>query len=341
MANKILVFEKLAFDPATGSYFNLILIDAGSVYNAYIKDAATNEFPSLPGAISSSGATPIIAPSGVGDVVGFGTTDRLMRWTDGPNSVAGDSILAQVAGGIDQATGGFKISGAGRTSPVFGAGGMALLDSTMTGAGGTYGAVFTHAGAPAGGAGVCFNIDAMGVGIPGFEIDVTSNSLDFAALFFGVSGLILTNGFIALGGNVNTFAAIKGTTSGAVLQARLGDDTGPAGFQAKEVIGAFVSSPVTVSADDTGKVFSNEGAAALAVYNLPAAAAGLTYTFVVQDADGIQIDAQAGDTIRLATSVSSSGGTATSTDIGSALILVALNATEWMARSIVGAWVTA
>jgi len=94
----------------------------------------------------------------------------------------------------------------------------------------------------------------------------------------------------------------------------------------------------TVATTDSDTVFSNEGAVALATFNLPTATAQLTYTFIVQDTDGIRVVAATGDTIRLGASVSATAGRIDSTSIGSAVILVAINATEWIAISIVGTW---
>jgi hypothetical protein len=70
----------------------------------------------------------------------------------------------------------------------------------------------------------------------------------------------------------------------------------------------------------------------------PRVAAGLEFTFVVQDADGITVTAATGDTIRQAGSVSATGGTAASTTIGDTLTLVAINATEWVAVASHGTW---
>lgn len=98
-------------------------------------------------------------------------------------------------------------------------------------------------------------------------------------------------------------------------------------------------SPYSVSNVENWTVFTNEGATAQVVFNLPTAVAGYTYEFIVQDADGIQVVASSGDTIRLGTSVSASAGNATSTTIGSAVILTCINATEWIAESIVGTWI--
>ena len=95
---------------------------------------------------------------------------------------------------------------------------------------------------------------------------------------------------------------------------------------------------VTVSADVSRTAFTNEGATAQVNFNLPTAAANLEYTFVVQDTDGIQITAAAGDTIRVAATVSAAAGTAAASTVGNVLRLVAINATEWIAVSVIGTW---
>jgi hypothetical protein len=98
------------------------------------------------------------------------------------------------------------------------------------------------------------------------------------------------------------------------------------------------STPLSLTAADSGKVYTNEGASAQIVFNLPAAAVDLNYTFIVQDADGIQIVAATGDTIRIAASVTPAAGNISTTTIGNTVKLIAINATEWIAVFYVGTW---
>jgi hypothetical protein len=99
------------------------------------------------------------------------------------------------------------------------------------------------------------------------------------------------------------------------------------------------STPYSVLVSDGNKVFTNEGASAQIVFNLPSAAAGMgPFTVYVQDTDGIQVAASTGDTIRVGTSVGASGGTATNATAGSFLTLIAINATEWVAFDSFGTW---
>ncbi len=89
---------------------------------------------------------------------------------------------------------------------------------------------------------------------------------------------------------------------------------------------------------DVGKVFTNEGATSSVAFTLPDAIAGLNYTFVVEDTDGLSITAQAGDTIRIYDQLSASGGNATSTDQGATIILTAISSSKWVATSGLGTW---
>jgi hypothetical protein len=93
----------------------------------------------------------------------------------------------------------------------------------------------------------------------------------------------------------------------------------------------------TVLRAESNISFTNEGATALINFSLPTAAANLLYTFTVQDADGIKITAAAGDTIRWGANVTAAAGNITSTTIGASITLLAINATEWMAISLVEA----
>ena len=97
-------------------------------------------------------------------------------------------------------------------------------------------------------------------------------------------------------------------------------------------------SPYGITAGDNSTIFTNEGASAEVYLNLPAAASGLIYTAYCQNVNGIRFVANTGDTIRVSSAVSAAAGYASSTTIGSTIILTAINATEWVAISAVGVW---
>lgn len=101
------------------------------------------------------------------------------------------------------------------------------------------------------------------------------------------------------------------------------------------------TSAVTLLSTDSGGVYTNVGATTLVALTLPGAAAGLTYEFACMDTDGLRITAAAGDNIRISGSVSSSGGTATSTTVGTTLKLTALDSTNWVADYVTGTWALA
>lgn len=94
----------------------------------------------------------------------------------------------------------------------------------------------------------------------------------------------------------------------------------------------------TITAAESGTTYSNEGATAIDPFILPAAAEGLRFGFIVQDADGVRVTAASGDTIRIASAVSAAAGKIEATAIGSTVMLVAVNATEWIATSMTGTW---
>jgi len=103
---------------------------------------------------------------------------------------------------------------------------------------------------------------------------------------------------------------------------------------------AVAASPNIITSAESFIVFTNEGATAVNYHTLPTAVAGLQYTFTVQDADGIRVVANAGDTIRVAGVVSGVAGYTESFTIGSVVTLTAINATEWTAISSLGGWTT-
>jgi len=102
---------------------------------------------------------------------------------------------------------------------------------------------------------------------------------------------------------------------------------------------AGVGSPNILVSTEQGKTLTNEGATALNYHTLPTAAAGLQFTFIVQDTDGLRITAAAGDTIRLFQQESAVAGYINNSgEKGAAITLVAINATEWVATTIIGNW---
>jgi hypothetical protein len=148
---------------------------------------------------------------------------------------------------------------------------------------------------------------------------------------------------LQFGGRTSSYPAIKRDSAGVSLV--LADDSGPAALKCLtdlEANTAGVGSPNILTSSESFKLLTNEGSTAKNYHTLPSAYAGLQYTFIIQDSDGMRITAQSGDTIRIDGSVSTSGGYAESSTIGNVITLVAINATEWIAISVVGTgWTTA
>lgn len=97
---------------------------------------------------------------------------------------------------------------------------------------------------------------------------------------------------------------------------------------------------------DSGKVFTNTGATGLVVFQLPDAETLNTngfFDFYVDSPNGIQIVAGGDDVIRIGPNVSAAAGSATATTQGNALRLLLLNpgqsSCQWVAQSVIGAWV--
>jgi len=136
--------------------------------------------------------------------------------------------------------------------------------------------------------------------------------------------------------------ADPGTTAPCLYIKRSGTAT-TTGWVAVDAVGQTLTvEAVTTSksptSDESGEVYTNEGDTDGAVVALPTAAANLTYGFYIKAAYVLQISANTGDTIRLGTQVTSAGGSITSDVVGSYVQLLAINATEWVATSIIGEW---
>lgn len=101
---------------------------------------------------------------------------------------------------------------------------------------------------------------------------------------------------------------------------------------------ATVGSPRALTALESGKVFTNEGALAKVGFTLPTAAAGLVFTFIVQDTDGIRVVANAGDTIGKVGTVTGAAGNVDSTTQRAVIRMRAINATEWITEIELGTW---
>lgn len=99
-----------------------------------------------------------------------------------------------------------------------------------------------------------------------------------------------------------------------------------------------VTAARTIAAEEADYTFSNEGTTVRVDLTLPAATSGLRYTFKCNDTDGIRIIAAGTNKIRNAATLSAAGGRIDSATIGSAIVLQAVNTTEWWVISLIGTW---
>ena len=127
-------------------------------------------------------------------------------------------------------------------------------------------------------------------------------------------------------------------TSTATGSFRNSGDIGNAGVIYTQVPVVARTTALTANANQTFARFTNEGATSQVVFTLPTAAANLFYTFIVQDADGLRINAASGDTIRIGATATAAAGYVESTTIGDTVTLVAINSTEWIATASHGTW---
>jgi hypothetical protein len=157
------------------------------------------------------------------------------------------------------------------------------------------------------------------------------------------SGALVVSGGVGVGDGVwiggpsgfNNATAATSTASASVIFA---GGVGIAGVLYTRVPVDARTSALSIVANRTNAIFTNEGATSQVVLTLPTAAANLIYSFVVQDADGLRVTAASGDTIRIAGTATAAAGYVENATIGSTLTLVAINATEWIATSVNGTW---
>lgn len=142
-------------------------------------------------------------------------------------------------------------------------------------------------------------------------------------------------GRLQFGGTTSSYPAIKRSSAG--LKFVLADDSNITTIN-YAVVSSTKASSYNVLTTDSGTVFDNQGVTGNANFLLPAAAKGLIYTFIVSDSDGLTLVADTGHTIRVAASVTVSGGTVAATTIGNAITIVAISSTEWYATSVIGTW---
>lgn len=95
----------------------------------------------------------------------------------------------------------------------------------------------------------------------------------------------------------------------------------------------------TVTTNDVGATFTNEGAAGAITFALPAATVGLWYRFVVKAAQELRIDPNGTETVSLPTGVQQGAGKYIGADaIGERISVECVKAGVWETCEAVGTW---
>lgn len=110
------------------------------------------------------------------------------------------------------------------------------------------------------------------------------------------------------------------------LQLALGDN-----HSVLEASTVGAGAPNILTAEESLSTFTNKGTSVLNYHTLPAAQAGVRYTFVCDDSNGIRITAAAGDRIRMGAAVSALGGFVESQFFGAYVTLLATDDAQWVA----------
>lgn len=169
----------------------------------------------------------------------------------------------------------------------------------------------------------------LAFGTSGTDLNVTTDgstvSLNVPSASATARGVITTG--------TQTFAGAKTFTGATVIGNTL---------LFKRLISPQAGSPVTVAAADSGTHYTNTGAAGAITFNLPAASgSGNWYTFSELANQNIIVDAAGTDTIQVGGSVSSAGGTATLSAVGSSLTIEDAASGKWVATAGQGSATTA
>lgn len=136
---------------------------------------------------------------------------------------------------------------------------------------------------------------------------------------YGAGAQIATN-LSGVSTNVNDIDALE---AGVTVEVNTTGDTGD---------------PNILLITESRLVLSGEHAGEMQFNTLPLAVAGATFTFIVNDGNGMRIVANTSDTIRLNGQISIAAGYVESTVVGSVIVLVAIDDTEWIATSVLGTW---
>lgn len=163
--------------------------------------------------------------------------------------------------------------------------------------------------------------------------NIAPSANDGAAL--GISGQAFSDLFLASGAVVNFNAGNVTLTHAADTLTLAADDfivTGAITGR-KSVVGSGINRAVTST--ESGTVFTNSAAIE---FTLPTAEAGLTYTFIVADANYLRVNMAAGDQADYIGTTTALAGYFRSNNQGDVLEVVAIDDTTWQVTNLEGTW---
>lgn len=98
------------------------------------------------------------------------------------------------------------------------------------------------------------------------------------------------------------------------------------------------ASPYTVLTTDTNTAFTNSGASGEVNFNLPTAAAGLNYKFIVMTAQNLRVTATGAATISLNNTTSAANGNVVNNTPFGTIELLATSSSKWVVLNNEGTW---
>lgn len=151
-----------------------------------------------------------------------------------------------------------------------------------------------------------------------------------------------TTGIYTGGGGAMRFAVsgvqqLSITSSVAVISGLTGNASS-ASISGFKVAVAATTSGTENGTNSFGPIQTNTGATGLNTRTLPGNGTGEIYRYYVTDTDGIRVQGNTGDTIRVIDKVTAAGGYIESTTIGSYVEVLALDSSTWVAINISGVW---
>ena len=161
----------------------------------------------------------------------------------------------------------------------------------------------------------------------------------------GIQAIDIGNGAaaktVALGSSNTTSTTTISSGSGGIVMA------GNVSNDGTNTLGGFLKTVTddtdgkTLNVNESGTVQTNAGAIGAAAWTLPGAAAGINYCFVVMAAQELRVTPAGGDAINIAGSQGDAAEYWTANAVGESLCIVAVDATNWVAKSYTGTWAQA